>query len=128
MVAVVLPRVDFILKSAVSLNITPPATLHAEVRRRGDLCETASTSTSTVATSFSSKDQFVKELEREEALESRSPWFRFLCSHPAVCAAVLASIVSAGHIYSNAHCQGPGSQLVLLRSRIDVTSSHSAEG
>jgi hypothetical protein len=112
MVAVVLPRVDFILKVAASLNITPPTALHVEAPGRGDLCETASTSASTVAPLCSSKDLFLKSLEREEGLESRSPWFRFLCSHPAVCAAALASIVSAGHVYSNGHGQGSGNQLV----------------
>lgn len=112
MVAVVLPRVDFILKVAASLNIAPTATLQDEVRERGDLCGTASTGTA--APLLSPKDLFLQSLEREEGLECRSPWFRFLCSHPAVCAAALASIVSAGHIYSNAHGQGSGILLLLL--------------
>lgn len=113
MVAVVLPRVDFILKVAASLNIAPPATLLEEALTRGDHCDTSGTGTgtNTAAPLCSPNDLLQKALEREEGLESRSPWFRFLCGHPAVRAAALASIVSAAHIYSNAHGQGSGNQL-----------------
>lgn len=112
MVAVVLPRVHFILKVAASLNIAPPATLLEEALTRGDYCDATGTGTgaNTAASLCSPNDVFQKALEREEGLESRSPWFRFLCGHPAVRAAALASIVSAGHIYSNAHGQGSGDQ------------------
>ena len=112
MVAVVLPRVDFILKVAASLNIAPPAALEEEMRARVDPC----TSTGTGAAAHLSSPQHLLQqaLRREESLESRSPWFRFLCSHPAVSGAVLASIVSAGHVYSNAHGQGTGDEHAAL--------------